>query len=104
MADLINYGKHVDLHNNGKLVYTDMHKASNKQLDTGDENLWSISFIEPIKDFDRNKSYYRPPMTEEQKLNLEEAQASMHWKDESYWDEMNTVDTVDLIKTISDKF
>tara|TARA_Y100000592_G_C5447522_1_gene306839 strand:+ start:321 stop:659 length:339 start_codon:yes stop_codon:yes gene_type:complete len=82
MKHLINYGKHVDLHNNGREVYVDLHKVSNKQLDTGDENLWTITFEEPIKDFDRNKSYYRPPMTEDQKLMLEEVQASMHWKDE----------------------
>lgn len=81
MAHLINYGKHVDLHNNGRKVYTDLHKVRNKQLDIGDENLWTITFVGAIKDFDRNKSYYQPPMTEVQKLNLEEAQASMHWKD-----------------------
>ena len=82
MAHLINYGKHVDLHNNGREVYTNLHRVANKQVSIGDENLWTITFIGPIKDFDRNKSYYQPPMTEMQKLNLEEAQASMHWRDE----------------------
>jgi len=78
---LINYGKHVDLHNNGKLVYVDHCKVGNTQLDMGDENLYSIFLVGAIKDFDRNKSYYTPPMTEIQKLDLEEAKASIHWSE-----------------------
>lgn len=82
MKHLINYGKHVDLHNNGREVYTDLHKVSNKQVETGDENLWTITFVGPIKDFDRNKSYYQPPLTEVQKLGFEEIQSSLSWRDE----------------------
>ncbi len=53
---LINYGKHVDFHNNGKLVYVDLHKVGNKQLEKGNTNLDRITelFIENI---DRTKSY-----------------------------------------------
>ncbi len=57
MKHLINYGKHVDLHNNGKLVYVDLHKTGNKQLEIGQHVLERIQDIEPIQNFDRNKSY-----------------------------------------------
>jgi len=75
---LINYGKHVDLHNNGKLVYVDHYKVGNTQLDTSSENLWSMKMIAPIENIDRKKSYYVEP-NEIHKLTLEEAKASIHW-------------------------
>lgn len=82
MKHLINYGKHVDLHNNGREVYVDLHRVSNKQVSIGDENIWTITFIGPIEDFDRNKSYYQADMCEMQRFNPEEAQASRSWRDE----------------------
>ena len=57
MKHLINYGKHVDLHNNGKLVYVDLHKTGNKQLKIGQKVLDRIEWIMPIENFDRKKSY-----------------------------------------------
>ncbi len=54
---LINYGKFVDFHNNGKKVYKDLHKTGNKQLKIGEHALERIENICPIENFDRNKSY-----------------------------------------------
>jgi len=58
---LINYGKHVDLHNNGKLVYTDVHKVGVSKLAIGSDNLWRFKNCTPIKNIDRKKSYYPHP-------------------------------------------
>ena len=57
MAHLINYGKHVDLHNNGREVYTDLYKVGNKQLKIGQAVLDRLEYFMPIHNFDRNKSY-----------------------------------------------
>ncbi len=54
---LINYGKHVDFHNNGRKVYKDLHKTGNKQLKIGQKVLDRIEWIMPIDNFDRKKSY-----------------------------------------------
>ena len=54
---LINYGKFVDFHNNGKKVYKDLNKTGNKQLKIGKKVLDRIEWIMPIENFYRNKSY-----------------------------------------------
>tara|TARA_R100000278_G_scaffold122393_1_gene108421 strand:- start:861 stop:1118 length:258 start_codon:yes stop_codon:yes gene_type:complete len=54
---LINYGKFVDFHNNGKKVYKDLHKTGNKQLKIGQAVLDRLEYFMPIENFDRNKSY-----------------------------------------------
>ena len=54
---LINYGKFVDFHNNGKEVYKDLYKTGNKQLKIGQDVLDRMEYFMPIQNFDRNKSY-----------------------------------------------